>query len=115
MLVQGNELDGFAHHGLPGQLGPRAEGDDHLGAETEAEIVGVLGHEVIEYRLRRTLKLHQHLSGSDREALAGPDIERHASPPSGVEVQAESRKGLHLRVRGYPLLLAIAMELPAHD
>src|SRR5919201_5800398 len=99
MLVQGNELDGFAHHGLPRQLGPRAEGDDHLGAETEAEIVGVLGHEVIEYRLRRTLKLHQHLSGSDREALAGPDIKRHASPPSGAGVKTERPKGLSLRGR----------------
>src|SRR5450631_1169832 len=111
-LVHHLQLGRLRHHLLARLLDPRAERDDHLGAQAETEVVGLLGTEPPE---RRTLERDHDLRRRDRHALAGADEERDTVPAPGVDVQADGREGLHCRVGCDAVLVEIADELPAHE
>ena len=64
---------------------------------------------------RRPAEPDDHLRAGHRQALPGADVERHALPAPGVDLQLQRGIGLHLRVRRDPLLLAVAAELAADD
>src|SRR4029453_12495318 len=63
----------------------------------------------------RPLQCDHHLSCSDRQALPGADVERHAGPAPGIDIESPSSESLYLRVRSHALLSAVAAELgPYH-
>ena len=87
----------------------------HLGAQAQAEIIR---RHVRRWdrkspsggRLRVTLTSVAVIG----RHLAGADVERHAGPAPGVDVQAQRGEGLDLRILGHAGLVAIAAELSAH-
>ncbi len=64
---------------------------------------------------RRALQGDQHLGRRHRHPLAGADEERHPVPAPRIDVQPHRRVGLDRRVGGDPRLVAVALELPAHQ
>ena len=114
-LVARVELHALADHRLPGLLGAAAERDGHVGREAEPEVVRVGWLGLAEDRLGRALHLDEDLGRGHRQALAGPQVERHAAPAPGVDAQAQRRERLH-RGRGSDTLhRPVAAVLAAHD
>ena len=93
----------------------RPEGDGDVGAEAEAQVIGLLGGEIAEHVGRRRPQLHHHLGGAHRQALAGAQVERHPAPAPRVDGERQRRVGLDLRAGGHARLLAVTLELAAHQ
>ena len=65
--------------------------------------------------MRRPLQRHDDLRRRLVEALAGAQVERHAGPAPRVDVQAQRRVRLDVRVRRDAGLVAVAAILAAHE
>src|SRR6266511_454584 len=69
--VGGDQLDVLPDHLLAGDLDPHAEGDPHVGAEPQAQVIGAASDQLPEHLQRRPAELHHDLGGGQRQALAG--------------------------------------------
>src|SRR5476649_1296254 len=94
-LVAGEELDRLAGHRLARSLGPGSERDRHIGRQPEAQEVAVGRLDLREDHLWWLTKLDERLGCGDRQGLARPDVDRHAAPAPGVEVEPEGDERLH--------------------
>src|SRR5450755_2974619 len=83
------ELDVVARHRFTRTLRARADGDREVRAQAKAHVVGALGQRLRKYLMRRTVKFHEHLGRSDRQILTRADVEGHAGPTPGVDVQTQ--------------------------
>ena len=117
VLVEEEQLALLTDHRLAGNLRPCADPDRDLRVEPEPQVVGLaeLGLGVREDLLRRRLQLDEHLGDVLGELLAGPDVPRHAGPAPRVDVQPHRRERLDVRVGRDARLVAVALELPAHE
>src|SRR5581483_11121069 len=88
------------------------DGNRHVGAHPEAEVVRLAGAEL---RERRPAERHEDLRRRRGEALAGADEERHAVPPPRIDVEADRRVGLDRRLGTDALLLPVATVLAAYE
>src|SRR5207253_8316108 len=105
----------LADHRFSGDLDPYRRGDENLGAQAEAEIVGFARTEFIEDSAGWTLQVDRNFGRRDRQPFAGADIEWHACPAPIVDVQSQRSEGLDLGVRRHTLLIAVAAKLATHD
>ena len=112
-LVPCNELHRLAAHLVACRLHPDAGGNQHFGAQPEAEIIRLRRRGVVEDRQRRFLQVDDDLGCRDRQALAGADVERHARPAPRVDMQAQRDERLDLRICGDTRLVPVAAELAA--
>src|SRR4030095_229255 len=76
--VTRDQLDGLATHLIARLLDLRAGRDYHLGTQPEAEVVRFRCLDLIKDIDGWPLQRDHYLSGSDRQALPGPDVEGHA-------------------------------------
>src|SRR5438445_5616136 len=111
-VVHHLQLRRLGDHLLPGPLHAGADGDLHLRAQLEEDVVRVPRREPAE---RRPAQRDQHLRRGRREALARPDEERHTVPAPRVDVEPRGGERLHRGVRRDALLLPVATELPANQ
>ena len=72
---------------LAGPLHPSGQRDGGTGGNPKSQIIGrpALGHGVGKEPLRRRLQLDQHLGGRLGQALARPQVPRHARPAPRVD------------------------------
>src|SRR6185312_2755360 len=96
-------------------LGVSAESDRNVGADAKAQIVGLARAEVSEHSRGRRAEIDDNLRRRDRQTLSAAQIERHPAPAPGIDLEAQRRKSLHLRVLGDTFLLAVASELATHE
>src|SRR5437763_15781318 len=64
--------------------------------------------------LGRRLQFHDDFGCCHRQSLARSDIERHAGPAPGVDLDREGGERLDVRARRHAVLVAVAPELTAH-
>ncbi len=94
-----------------------AERHHDLRIDLVTEVVRFVGELLVrgEHLLRRSMELHAHLGAGDRKVLARPDIERNAGPAPRVDVQTYGRERLDVGVGRDSRLVAVALELTAHQ
>ncbi len=116
-IADGQELHVLAAHRFAGHLRTHPHGDGHVGAEAEADVVGVLAGEVVgmKDRQRRWIELDQHLGARYRERLACADVERHVCPSPACDAKAQRGEGLGLRIGSDPFFSVVSAELSQHD
>ena len=67
------------------------------------------------FALRRAFQRHQHFCRRGAEALTRACVERHSGPAPRVDVQADRRVGLDVRVCCDAGLVTVAVVLPADE
>src|SRR5262249_38760547 len=113
-LMARDQLHLFADHRLAWDLGPGVEGDEDIGAQTEADEIRLFGAGIKD-GLRRRFEFDHHLGRRDGHPFAHANIERNSSPTPGVDMQLDCCKSLDLRIARHALLIAIPAKLAAHD
>src|SRR5215510_9722229 len=64
---------------------------------------------------RRLAKPDKDFSASNRQKFAGTDVKGNSLPSPGIDLQTQSRKRFHFRVRRYARFFAVTTELAAHN
>ncbi len=85
-----------SRHTLAGLLDMRTPRDRHIGSDTKPQVVRLTRFRLAEDSRRRRPQLHDYFGGRDRQALAGPQVERHATPAPRIDGQPQRREGLDL-------------------
>src|ERR1051326_1439660 len=111
----GDQLHIFSDHLSTRKLHPHSEGDYDFRAQTQSEVICQAWSPLAECLARRVLEGDDHFVDGDRQALAGPDVERHASPAPSVNEELNGRIGLYLRVPRHAFFLPITAKLSTQD
>ncbi len=97
---------------LAGDLGGEAHRDAFLRLHADDEHVGQRGA-LSEERVRQGAEVDGDLGGALGHPLAGADVERHAVPAPGADVEAHRREGGRARALGDVLFLLVALHVGA--
>src|SRR5206468_3516412 len=89
-------LRGLALRLLPGRDDVRADGDRDVGADPKAAVVRP-EVEAVEHR-GRLAESDDDLRARHGQALSGPDVEGHALPAPGIDLEPQGDKRLYRRV-----------------
>ena len=92
---------------LPGTLDPNRGRDALVGLHPDHQrvLAEFLGHRRVERQVRSALEHQRDLGHPAAQAFSGAQVERHACPAPGVDLQRDRRERLGRRVLGEALLL----------
>src|SRR5262245_50277444 len=108
-----DHLHRLSAHFLGGSEGHHSDRERYLWTDSQPHVVrrktrrGIYG--------RRLAKPDKDFSAGNRHTFAGTNVKRNSLPPPGIDLQTQSRKRFHFRVRRYALLFAVTTELAAHN
>src|SRR5947209_5189117 len=114
-LVDCDKLNIFTPHGLSWNFGLGTNRDLDEGTDTEAVIIKLRRLNLPKYGLGWTFQRNLYFRGSQRQALASPDEERHVGPTPGVDREFHRSKRLDLRIGSDAIFLAVALVLAPHN
>src|SRR6188508_2488465 len=97
---------------LAGPLDSRADGDRHVRAQAEPEVVRLSWGERCE---RRTLQRDDDFGGRHGEGFSGADEKWYAFPTPRIDIQPHCGKRLDRGVRRNAFFLAVTPELPPDE